>query len=100
MHALTVKSVGFKQALRDTIDAGPLPPKAVADLMDVSYGQLMAYADVSQDVHIPSHRIARLLGICPDLSLLTYLASLQGAAVVSLPKPGSGEVLVLERRRA
>jgi len=74
MNSRTVKAIGFKQALRSTIDAGPLPAKAVADLMEISYGQLMSYADLSQDVHLPSSRIARLLSLCPDLSLVTYLA--------------------------
>jgi hypothetical protein len=96
---MTVKALELKAALRRTADESGLPHKAIADMLGVSYSHFQGYLDPSLDSHMPSHRLPTFLAICHDSSAtLDYLAALIGAAVVRLPKPGSGEVLVLERR--
>lgn len=101
MAHLNVKALELKAALRRTADESGLPHKAIADMLGVIYSQFQSYFDPSIDVHMPSHWLPAFIAIChTSTAALDYLTSLVGCCVVRLPAKGSGEVLVLERRRA
>lgn len=84
-HDITVKALDVKAAVQRALDECHTPPKALADMMGIAYSTLMAYADPSTDLHIPSHRLPLFLTLTRDLGLVRYFAGLQGAVVVTLP---------------
>jgi hypothetical protein len=92
----SVRAVGLKQALSATLSGNARPPKDVADAVGVSYSTLMGWADAHLDSHVPSARLLTLLMVSDDLTLLRYLASLQGCIVVPAPKAGTETVEVTQ----
>jgi hypothetical protein len=91
MEPTQIKALELKAALDSDIEACALPSKALAELLDVAYTTLRAYVDPSVDLHIPSHRLPRLLALTPGLATVRYLANLQAAVVVALPKAGESD---------
>lgn len=76
----------FKQALHATIHGSDLPPKALADLVGVSYAVLCAWGDESiPDAYPSGRRIVKLAGAASDGSAVAYLAELRGRMVIDAP---------------
>lgn len=92
---VTVKAQGFKAAWRQMVDAGPLPVKALADVLGVSEQQVYAYGDPSIDQTPPIHRLVTALGLCPATPVTQYFAGIQNAVVVPLPKANDPDVCKL-----
>lgn len=92
----SVRAVGLKRALAATLAGNARPPKDVADAVGVAYSTLMGWADEHVDSHIPSARLVTVLMVSDDLTLLRYLASLQGCIVVPAPKAGTETVDVTQ----
>jgi hypothetical protein len=81
-----------KRALHETIHHSTQPTKAIAAAAGLSYQFLCNAANPSTSDSLPFARLPLVLEGSDDVTLLRFLAQLQGCDVIRLPKTGaSGE---------
>lgn len=78
-----------KRALQTTIKNSTLPPKAIAMDVGLRHDHLLNCGNPLAPHHLPFARLPLVLHACDDLTLLRFLAGLQGCEVVRLPRAGA-----------
>lgn len=81
-----------QRALHVTIHKSARSTAAIAGLAGISYQFLCNAANDSLKEQLPFARLPLVLAACDDLTLVRFLAQLQGADVIRLPKSTVGDV--------
>jgi hypothetical protein len=82
-----------KRALHTTIHESTEPTKAIADGSGIGYQFLCSAAQPDSRDQLPFMRLPLVLEHCDDLTYVRFLANLQDAEVVRLPRAGvAGDV--------
>lgn len=86
------RAAELQKALHVTIHDSTASTRAIADAAGISYQFLCNAANDSLREQLPFLRLPLVLEACDDLTLLRFLAALQGADVIRLPAAAAGDV--------
>ena len=79
----------LQKALHVTIHQSTASTRAIAEAAGISYSFLCNAANADVKEQLPFPRLPLVLAACDDLTVLRFLAALQGADVVRLPPAGA-----------